>query len=113
MNYRILPNGDLLLTAGNSDRSELSEWRAKGYSEAESFIAECLHERLYFVRPETIAALTDAPILCDDMDFSDEMGEFRPYPDAKIWWYPDYMVSDPWQKLATRGRVQFTKAESV
>lgn len=112
MNHKVLANGDLLLTAGNADRSALAEQCRKGYYQAECHIAECYHERLYFVSPESIGALTDAPILCDDMDYSDCQLSAVPQADARVWWFPDYMVRDPWQELARYGRVRFSRAES-
>jgi hypothetical protein len=113
MNYKTLANGDLLLTASNSDRAELARIiRDADYGSEESFIAECYHERLYFIRPEAVGALTDAPILCDDMSWPDD-GDIVPRDTANVWWFPDYMIRDPWAELARFGRVRFTKAESV
>lgn len=116
MNTTILPNGDLEITMDNEEeRFSLLEMCALGYQEAESHMAECLHEEYEFVRPEVIGALTDAPILCasDDMDYSDEtMGapfySAAPLPGAKVYWFPNYAVIDPWEELATKGCVVFT-----
>lgn len=106
INVKTLSNG-LRLTCGNDARSELASADDK-----ESLVAEWLHEKYEFVRPEEIGALTDAPILCnaDDCEWSED-GDGRTFqPAARIYWFPDYAVRDPWQELATRGRVEFTKA---
>jgi hypothetical protein len=97
----------LRLTLGNEGRHEL----AQAY-DAESLIAEWLHEKYEFIRPEEIGALTDAPILvdCDSLDYSDDTGERVILDDATVYWFPDYAVRDPWQELKTRGRVSFRKA---
>lgn len=115
MNYKILENGDLLLTADNWDRATLTEaFLEDGYYGAEQVVAEGYHERLYFIRPEAIGALTDSPILTDGADYSDEAMEHDgplPYADAAVWWFPNYMVQDPWRELASKGRVVFTRAQ--
>jgi hypothetical protein len=116
-NTRILPNGDLRITANNEARAILVEaYRRHGYSEAESAMAELLHELYDFVRPESIGALTEAPILCasDDMGYSEEAyeahGGFVPLPDAAVFWFPDYALRDPWEELKNHGFVVFARA---
>lgn len=61
------------------------------------------------VAPEWIGALTDAPIVSDGLILHDD-GSHTLAPDARIWWFPNYMVSDPAAELAERGRVVFTLA---
>lgn len=113
---KILPNGNLLITAGNYDRSELARLEhTYGYVAAEHHVAEMLHELYEFVDPYKLAALTDAPILvdCDGLDYSEDVepGEYPAVlPDAKLFWFPDYAVIDPWETLRRTGRVIFTKA---
>jgi hypothetical protein len=114
MRHTVLPNGNLMLTASNTDRSALAEaYRLRGYYGAEMLISEAFHELLTFIQPEHIGALTDAPILTDDADYSDEAmarGGPVPHDDVAVWWFPDYMVIDPWAELTRKGRVVFTKA---
>lgn len=103
--------GALRLTLGNEGRAELAEALRESYNRAESLVSEWLHEMYEFVHPEEIGALTDAPILCDcdDLDYPDT-GEREFLPNAEFYWFPDYMIRDPWQLLAWRGRVEFVKA---
>lgn len=105
LNIKTLPNG-LRLTCGNDARSELAQSDYR-----ESLVGDWLHEKFAFINPEDIGALTDAPILCDcdGIDYSDD-GERSILPAAQIYWFPDYMVRDPWQELASRGRIDFIKA---
>lgn len=117
MRYEITESGDLLLLATNDERSELASLlRDRGYFEAEGFVRESLEPNgiLYFVPPENIGALTEAPILTDEYDMSDggDDRNWRPYPDAGVWWFPDYMVTCPWEQLAWRGRVLFRNARA-
>ncbi len=56
-----------------------------------------------WLRPEEIGALTDAPIFGhverDDQGNIKEVGD--------VWWYPNYMVSDPIEELAEKGTLVF------
>jgi hypothetical protein len=61
------------------------------------------------VEPEWIGALTDAPILSDGLNYPDDGGP-AVVPGSSVWWFPDYMVRDPWEELAREGRVVFTLA---
>ena len=105
----------LVLIADNEGRAEIAEnYRLKrGYRGAEQIVAEALHECFEFVAPEYIpGALTDAPILvaCDDLGYPDN-GECVITPSAPIFWFPNYMVEDPFETLKNRGRVAFDEAE--
>ena len=115
MRHVVQSDGSLLILADNADRSELADrYRSGGYPAAESAVAEMLHERLTFIPPENIGALTDAPILTDDPDWSDETAAAGNIPavhsESLVWWYPNYMVSDPWESLRNHGRVVFSAA---
>jgi hypothetical protein len=109
MNFRIIPPyGNLLLTADNASRAALADaYHYGGYQRARMLVSEAFHEQLYFVQPEDIGALTEAPILTDDLVYEDN-GSCTVH--GKIWWYPSYAVSDPFEELKNRGRVIFTYA---
>ena len=112
MRYETTKSGDLLLLATNEERSEIASLlRDRGIREADRFIRECLTGILYFVPPENICALTGAPILTEYCNTSDDRN-LAPYPDAGLWWFPDYMLSCPWEQLAWRGRVLFRNARA-
>lgn len=116
MRHTMLPNGNLKITAGNRDRESLAyELRERGYYGGESYVAEAMRDQLTFIRPECIGALTEAPILTDEADYSEEVMEQGeggpiPYPDAHVWWFPDYAIRDPWEELSRRGYVEFQAA---
>jgi len=59
-----------------------------------------------WIQPEEIGALTDAPIF-GHVD-RDDQGKVVNV--GHVWWYPDYMVSDPIEELATKGTVTFVGA---
>ena len=59
------------------------------------------------IMPDKIGALTDSPIIGFGVDWDDE-GNIE---DAEqVYWYPNYMVSDPFKELLEKGKVFFTKA---
>jgi len=99
----------VMLTADNESRAELAALLRddNGYNRAEGYVAEELHERWEFVRPEEIGALTSSPIIaeCDGLD-RDEDGELIAV--GKVAWFPDYAIADPWEELRNTGRTIFT-----
>lgn len=103
----------LILTADNEARADLAHaFRQGGYPAAESTVAEELHEAFRFILPETVGALTDAPILApfDAWGLEDD-GRETLEPGAPVFWFPDYMIRDPWRELANRGRVVLTRED--
>jgi hypothetical protein len=60
-----------------------------------------------WLRPEEIAALTDAPIIGQDVA-RDDSGELVSV--GAVFWYPQYETTDPIRELMERGRVIFTRA---
>jgi len=61
------------------------------------------------VLPEVIGALTSAPIISDSIIDKETTQEEQ--DNAKIWWFPDYMVRDEVEELLTKGEVFFTLAQ--
>lgn len=108
---KILKNGTLKITADNQGRADLKEaWNELEYYPTEDFITEELRLQSFeFVRPEWVGALTDSPIITDELGIADDgtadyMGD--------VWWYPNYMITDPWEELKNKGRVIFTPEEN-
>lgn len=62
------------------------------------------------IPPEDIGALTDSPIIGYDCDINDD-GQIVLHDDSKIYWYPSYMVKDPWIELLKHNEVFFNLAE--
>ncbi|HEV2581043.1 MAG TPA: hypothetical protein VGT44_09335 [Ktedonobacteraceae bacterium] len=74
--------------------SEVIEWQlANGWS---------------LVRPEDVGALTDAPLLSEDVDIDDQ-GTIRSV--GIVYWYPQYDVSDPVEQLLQQGYVDFVRGD--
>ena len=104
----------LRLTADNESRSDLKDaYERGGYYYAEMAVSEGLHEAYEFVPPENVpGALTDAPILvdCDDLEYPDN-GDRIIRDGARVFWFPNYMVEDPFESLKNRGYVEFREAD--
>lgn len=79
---------------------------------ADSKLAETIDWQLgngwSFVRPEDIAALTDAPIITDDIDTDDQGNVLKV---GKVYWYPQYDVRDPVAQLLENGYIDFVRGE--
>ena len=88
MRTQKLPNGNIAILADNGDRHELAELY-RDEADAEQYVLESLHEILYTVQPEWIGA---------------------PTIEGDIYWFPNYMITDPYRELANCGRVVFTLA---
>lgn len=101
-------NKTLTLTIDGDDQEELIELLEASYNQAEAFMGDLLHEQWAFISPESIGALTDAPILCNDVSYDDNGDEVV---NGVVAWYPNYMVSCPWDELADTGMVVFTVAD--
>lgn len=113
---KILSDGFLKITADNESRNDLKQFYIPdsggiihGYPKAEDYVIESLHDNFYFVLPEQIGALTSAPIFTDDLDIDDD-GKVAYVGD--VFWYPNYMLIDPWEELKNKGYVVFEPEEN-
>lgn len=116
MNYtdfEILQNGDLKISLTAEGREVLPELMEKnrGYSALADLIETQLCNGWHWLNAEQIGALTDSPILSNDVEYI-EGGE---YPDNikqvnGMWWLPDYMVTNELEELDKNGFIIFTKA---
>ena len=78
----------------DSKLSEMIEWQlGNGWS---------------WVRPEDIGALTDAPILSDDIEYDDHGNVVSV---GAVYWYPHYDIADPSVQLLTDGYIDFVRVE--
>lgn len=116
MDYEILANGNLKLTLeGEEDREEVREMLEKATHKDHGFLADLLeytkwqpNGELHQVSPEELGALTDAPILTDDVTYEDDTDKRLII--GKVWWYPEYQVLSFAEELLKHGEVVFTLA---
>ncbi len=120
-----LENGDLCFSISDYSFSEFREWveMMKKYYDPfqdDSTFHHDLEGKFYFV-PDNVyselGALTSAPLI-SDYDFWNEEDELKKefmieMYGLKVWWYPDYMVTNPFEVLLREGKVVFTLAEDV
>ena len=110
---QIQKDGYLKITADNEGRKELAHAFDASYKGGlyapEVIVIDALHDQFHFILPEWVGALTDAPILADDLTIEDD-GTVSFVGDT--WWFPDYQVTDPWEVLKNTGRVIFDPEEN-
>ena len=106
--------GNLVIKAEPEDAEMLQDIRGRYMNDDLGFLEELLeltgwstNGRLCRVRPEDIGALTDAPIVTNEWSVEDN-GEFL--VTGKVWWYPNYMVSNFADGLMTLGHTTFQLA---
>lgn len=114
MKHVITPNGNLEITCEDSEKEELQDILDSTYHRDHGFLAEMLeyagwstNGKLHPVMPEWIGALTDAPIVSDDVVFNDDGSHDVP---GKVWWFPSYELESFAETLIKTGRVLFRAA---
>ena len=114
MKVTILKNGFVKITANNEDRAELKyAYEQGGYPQADDYVRECLTNLYWeFVQPEWVSALTNAPIITNDIVFGENGDCYFPTNIGDVWWFPSYMLKDPWEALKNKGRVIFEPEEN-
>ena len=108
---KIQKDGYLKITADNEGRADLQG--IDGYFPRENVVAEELAAHGFqFLRPEWIGALTDAPILTNELIGEDFSQDDPPEHVGDVWWFESYQVTDPWEILKNKGRVIFDPEEN-
>jgi hypothetical protein len=109
--FEIQSNGNLRIVLLEEGRESVEEIAAKEIT-ADSKLGETIEWQLgegwSFVRPEDIAALTDAPILTEEIE-TDNQGNVLWV--GTVYWYLQYDVSDPVTKLLENGYVDFVRGK--
>lgn len=111
------PYGNLKFTMEEEDREAVQDL-VNRYPHDGMFLRELLVEytgwsgngQLFQVNPEDVAALTDAPIVSNDVEVLDN-GDVLVRGD--VWWYPQYEGHHFGQVLLDHGHVYFTAAPTV
>lgn len=116
MEFKTLPNGNLEITREEAEKADLQEILDRSTHKDHGFLAEMLeytgwepNGQLFTVQPEWVAALTEAPILADDLSYPDD-DEPTLTPESRVWWFPDYQIESFAETLIRHGRVVFTSA---
>ena len=99
-------------------REELGTYRVPGSDPAEwvegtdNILVKLLEDHLCngweFVAPEDLGALTDAPILSDEVE-RDEDGNVTKV--GTVYWFPDYAIRCELDELLEKGEVFFPAAQ--
>lgn len=106
--------GLLIITASNEGRAELAEAynRNDGYNHVDCVIAEAFHEAYepWDADDAPDAWLCSAPFMidCDGISYPDN-GQRIVYAGTPVFYFPNYMIEDPWETLKNTGRVIWTQ----
>jgi len=104
-------NGNLRIVLLPEARAEVEEIASKEL-DADSRLAETIEWQLSngwsLLPPEDIGALTEAPILSEEVDYDDQGNVDQV---GTVYWYPQYDVFDPIGQLLTNGFVEFVLGE--
>lgn len=111
---RILPTGNLLVTASNAARQQIAHDLSLGWSYW-SILCEAFEQYAcngsFTVfdagNANPCIGLTCAPCVAESMTISDEGHNEI---DGRLWWFPDYMIRDPLEELKNKGRTVFQLA---
>lgn len=117
MKFQITPNGNLEIIMEEENREDIQDLVAK-YPHDGMFLRELLVEytnwtgngQLYQVNPEDVAALTDAPIVTDELEILDNGDRIV---HGNVWWFPAYERYHFGEELLKHGHVLFTFAPPV
>lgn len=115
LNFKVLPNGNLSVSLTSEGRRELREMRGADKTENEIW-SELIEQHscngsYCMLPPEATGSLTDAPMIGDNIEWDDEH-TYVVNDDAKVWWFPNYMIQDPLSIMLKEKRVIFTSAEN-
>lgn len=105
-------NGNLRITLISESREDVQEIASLRELTADGKLHEVIEWQLAngwtLVPAEDIGALTEAPILSEDIDYDDH-GNVQHV--GVVYWYPEYEVKDPVAQLLENGFVDFTQQE--
>lgn len=119
MIYTKTPKGHLCLQAEPNDDGMLRElFEQHGHCDT-NFLSELLERtgwgpngHFTMVRPEVVGALTDAPIISDELAFQDpENVHAQDAAQANLWWFPEYETISLPDRLLRNGCVTLTLAQ--
>lgn len=117
MKYGINEAGNLAFTIeGDDDRSDVQDMFDSASNKDIDFLCAILADwsangALYQVNPEEIGALTDAPIVTNEVEYiDDECAVSSREVTGRVWWFPNYMVESFGETLLKTGTVTFVAA---
>jgi len=105
-------NGNLHVTLFPEAREDVQEISSSQHLTSDNKLAEVIEWHIgngwTLVEPGDVGALTDAPILSEDINYDDH-GNVQHV--GVVYWYPEYEVKDPVAQLLENGFVDFTRYE--
>lgn len=118
MKKQITPNGNLRFAIDcPADKVMLAGLLERHQGDDVKFLSDLLEEtgwepngELAQIRPEDVAALTDAPMMAEECIIEDDGTRTVSGP---VWWFEPYQLVHFGQELLNRGHVDFNLAHTV
>lgn len=110
---RILPDGNLIVTAGNAARREIKERFAEvGYWSVmweifEPYACNGMYDPFDAGDGNPFVGLTSAPCIAESLSYEDDGSKVI---DGRFWYFADYMIKNDLETLWRTGRVVYTAA---
>ncbi|ABM96998.1 hypothetical protein [Methylibium petroleiphilum] len=109
-----MPNGNLQVCADNAARAWIKEEQQLGrgsddilHGGTEHYWTNGSFEPFDAGQANPFVGLTSAPCIAEHMTVRDD-GERE--IDGRLWWYPNYAITDPMEVLKRTGSVEFQAA---
>ena len=96
----------VLLQEAKDDVQEIASQEVDADSKLSETIEWQLCNGWSLVRPEEIGALTDAPILSEEIEHDDQGNVLKV---GMVYWYPQCEVLDPVEQLLENGYIEFVR----
>lgn len=115
MRFSITPNGNLRISISGKGDHEWVKDAVSKYPDDRTFITELLEHtgwagngRLHQVRPEQVGALTDSPLLTNEVVYGDDgdLAEIGKY----LWYFDSYALRHCGSVMLEKGGVTFHRA---
>ena len=98
-------NGNMRIVLLKGARDDVQEIASREDIDADSRLAETIEWQLAngwsLVRPEDVGALTEAPIISEEIDDDDQGNVLKV---GTVYWYPEYDVRDPVAQLRDQAK---------
>lgn len=109
LNFEVLPNGNLKLTATKVGKELLKESNQDVIGKWLDLLEPTSCNGSYaLVHPEKLGWLTDAPIIVNYADYDDNF-EFVEHEDTVYWYFNEYMIQDEFKLLLTNKPLIFER----
>lgn len=118
MNLNIEPNGALTFVLEEGEREDIERLIDGAVNNLDGEVLTGILDLYGFlgnavltpILPEDVGALTDSPMMSDDVDYAEDGARIV---SGKVWWFPNYAVESFAHTLIEQGSVTFALGAEV